>query len=288
MHTTPEGTEDMNNAKAIAAATAQLVDTDQPAAARARSATAGATNQPRTRASEPETDAREHTGVDFSTAIAPLPAAVDEAMQKALPHKYTPELASQIAKDMDARLTGTKCPVYEDCTDTGAGHYDHFSRFEVVDNADASTVIDAGMVANSGSDAGAIVYLQNAEFTDTAALRAKAGQVRDLLDRVERVGDRVLGVGVNALDSIDERIKDDVDRLISLLAYRRRMAIALNPSKSAFTEPEAAQEASAAFSLATRALGAALAVTPDRAGTLMAVDGWLNVVKDEDRGLCDL
>ncbi|MFR0358613.1 hypothetical protein [Streptomyces sediminimaris] len=37
--------------------------------------------------------------------LAVLPAAVDAAMRKTLPHHYTPELARQTAADTAARLT---------------------------------------------------------------------------------------------------------------------------------------------------------------------------------------
>lgn len=264
MVATPDiaGTEDCT--VLVTQLTGAEATTTTPDAARLR-----ATTRVQTLNTEPPDDGtREHTEpwVDLTKLVAAIPTAVDKAMQKTLPRKYTPELASQIAKDMIARLTGAKCPVYEDCTDTDPGHYDHFSRFEVVDDADASTLIDAGMVANSGSDMGAIVYLQNSEFTDTTVLRAKTDKVRDLLDRVERMGDRVLGVDAHALDAMDERIKDDLARLVSLIAYRRRTAITLTSGRSEFTEAEAAQESEAAFGLATMALDAALAATPTGPG----------------------
>jgi len=65
----------------------------------------------RTRAEQPATDgAREHTEPENTvpnrdTFIAALPGAVDEAMQKAIPHLYTPELATQIAKNMATELS---------------------------------------------------------------------------------------------------------------------------------------------------------------------------------------
>lgn len=63
MNVTPEESKTMNNAKAIAAATAQLVDTDQTApASRTRNTETGAGNQQRARADQPTDDgAREHT-----------------------------------------------------------------------------------------------------------------------------------------------------------------------------------------------------------------------------------
>lgn len=68
MHTTPEGTDIMQNTTALAAATAHLVDTDQaPATFRARPAETGAGSQQRTRADQPAEDgAREHTDSETS------------------------------------------------------------------------------------------------------------------------------------------------------------------------------------------------------------------------------
>lgn len=127
--------------------------------------------------------------------VAALPDVVDHAMQTALPHRYTPELAEAIAADVIARLTGDTtmpCPVFRDCADTTPGHYDHHTGdTKVLDDTDGSTILDAGMVANSGSDRHAIVYLRNAEFTDPAAVRAKTAEVRAFLDEVDALADRV-------------------------------------------------------------------------------------------------
>lgn len=127
--------------------------------------------------------------------VAVLPAVVDHAMQTAIPHRYSPELAEAIAADILARLAGDTtlpCPVFRDCTDTAPGHYDHFTHdVKVVDDTDGSTILDAGMVANSGSDRHAIVYLRNAEFTDPAKLREKTAEVRAFLDQVDALADRV-------------------------------------------------------------------------------------------------
>jgi hypothetical protein len=135
----------------------------------------------------------QHTGRDQLTTT--ITAAVHEAMRKTLPHKYTPDLADVIAAQTIANLTGVTsapCPVFRDCTDTTPGHYDHHSGdVKVVDDADGSTILDAGMVANSGSDRHAIVYLRNAEFTDPASVRAKTAEVRAFLDRVDALAERV-------------------------------------------------------------------------------------------------
>jgi phage tail protein X len=135
----------------------------------------------------------QHTGRD--QLIAAIPAAVHEAMRKTLPHKYTPDLADAIAAQTIANLTGVTsapCPAFRDCTDTTPGHFDHFTHdIKVLDDADGSTILDAGMVANSGSDRHVIVYLRNAEFTDPAKLREKTAEVREFLDQVDALADRV-------------------------------------------------------------------------------------------------
>lgn len=132
---------------------------------------------------------------NIDKVIAALPAAIHEAMRKRLPHKYTPDLADAIAAQAIANLTGvtsTPCPAFRDCADTTPGHYDHFTRdIKVVDDSDGSTILDAGMVANSGSNRHVIVYLRNAEFTDPAKVREKTAEMRAFLDEVDALADRV-------------------------------------------------------------------------------------------------
>lgn len=127
--------------------------------------------------------------------IAALPDAVDQAMRETLPRRYTSDLAAAIAAQVIANLTGvssTPCPVFRDCADTTPGHYDHFTHdIKVIDDTDGSTILDAGMVANSGSDRHVIVYLRNAEFTDPESVRAKTAEVRAFLDQVDEMADRV-------------------------------------------------------------------------------------------------
>lgn len=83
------------------------------------------------------------------------------------------------------------CPVFRDCTSAEPGHFDHFSRLEVADDADGSTVLDAGMTALSGDDHHAIVYVRNAEFVDAASVHAATAKLRQLLDEVDRMAVRV-------------------------------------------------------------------------------------------------
>lgn len=143
----------------------------------------------------PRTDAMTDFAAVPGIDPAVLTAAVHEAMRETLPHKYTPDLADAIAAQAIANLTGVTsvpCPVFRDCADTTPGHYDHFTHdIKVLDDSDGSTILDAGMVANSGSDRHAIVYLRNAEFTDPASVRAKTAEVRAFLDEVDEMADRV-------------------------------------------------------------------------------------------------
>lgn len=124
-----------------------------------------------------------------------LTTAVHQAMRKTLPHKYTSDLADAIAAQVIADLSGVTsvpCPVYRDCADNTPGHYDHFTHdTKILDDSDGSTILDAGMVATSGSDQHAIVYLRNAEFTDPASVRAKTAALRAFLDEVDELADRV-------------------------------------------------------------------------------------------------
>jgi hypothetical protein len=154
------------------------------------------TVQPSTAASTSTLDPRgQGAHVDLDSGIAAMTDAVHKAMRETLPHQYTPDLADAIAAQTIASLTGVTsapCPVYRDCTDTTPGHYDHFTRdLKILDDADGSTILDAGMVANSGSDRHVIVYLRNAEFTDPEAVRAKTAEVRAFLDEVDELADRV-------------------------------------------------------------------------------------------------
>lgn len=124
-----------------------------------------------------------------------LVAAIPDAMQQAALKTglCTPEQATAIAADIIARLTSTGCPVFRDCTETEPGHYDHSGHglFKVLDEKGTCTVIDAGMVALSGSDHGAVVCLGIAEFEDVEALKAKTAELRTFLDQVDALADRV-------------------------------------------------------------------------------------------------
>ena len=122
--------------------------------------------------------------------VAAIPEAVQQAAQKT--GLCTPEQAAEITAGIIARLTGAACPVYRDCSVTEPGHYDHSGHsLKAIDDTDGSTVLDAGMVALSGRDRHAIVYVRNAEFTDAASVRAKTAELRRFLDEVDAMADRV-------------------------------------------------------------------------------------------------
>jgi len=208
-----------------------------------------------------------------------LPEAVDQAVRKT-PPGTTPEQAAQIATHMVARLTGTACPVYEDCTEAGPGHYDHFNHCLRVVGEDGETILDAGMVHLSGEGA-PMVYLRNEEFTDAASAHAKTAEVRRLLDQVDAIADRVLGVDADTLTSIDQQITVDTTRLIAMIAARRRTAIKLNPGRTPFAEPETEQVSAAAFQLATEALKVSVEKTQDRPGTLRAMRAYVDLAAEQ-------
>ncbi|KUN03947.1 hypothetical protein AQI95_21140 [Streptomyces yokosukanensis] len=135
-------------------------------------------------------------GVTLDQLCAALPAVVDQAMRTALPGHYSREVAERIAAGMIARLRQryedkpSACQ-YRDCEDTEPGHYDHYNHRLRVTGEDGSTILDAGMAALSGSEAGAVVYVRNEEFTDAAAVRAKTAEIRQLLDEADAMADRV-------------------------------------------------------------------------------------------------
>jgi hypothetical protein len=83
------------------------------------------------------------------------------------------------------------------------------------------------------------------------------------------------------LPQTDELIGDAIPWLIGLMATRRRFAIALEPGKTPFTETETEQTSHAAFSLAARALEAALSTSPNRVETLRAFRSLLDLHDDE-------
>ncbi|UXY28556.1 hypothetical protein [Streptomyces sp. HUAS TT20] len=136
-------------------------------------------------------------GVTLDQLLAALPGAVDQAMRTALPGHYSQEVAERIAAEMIASLrqsrqdTPSACPVYRDCEDRDPGHYDHYNHRLRVTGEDGSTILDAGMAALSGDDTRPVVYLRNEDFADAAAAHAKTAELRQLLDQVDAMADRV-------------------------------------------------------------------------------------------------
>ncbi|WP_369186199.1 hypothetical protein [Streptomyces sp. R08] len=82
------------------------------------------------------------------------------------------------------------CPLYRDCTETGP-HIDHCRHNLKVAGSNECSVLEAGMVALSGGDMRPIVYIHNEEFADAVAVRAKTAELRNLLDQVDAMADRV-------------------------------------------------------------------------------------------------
>ncbi|MGP4012082.1 hypothetical protein [Streptomyces sp. 4N124] len=82
------------------------------------------------------------------------------------------------------------CQLYRDCTETGP-HFDHCRHNLKVAGSDEYPVLEAGMVALSGGDMRAIVYIRNEEFADAVSVRAKTTELRNLLDQVDEMADRV-------------------------------------------------------------------------------------------------
>ncbi|TRO55897.1 hypothetical protein [Streptomyces sp. IB201691-2A2] len=82
------------------------------------------------------------------------------------------------------------CQLYRDCTETGP-HFDHFRHNLKVVGSDEYPVLEAGMVALSGGDMQPIVYIHNEEFADAVSVRAKTSELRNLLDQVDEMADRV-------------------------------------------------------------------------------------------------
>ncbi|MEV6833598.1 hypothetical protein AB0N17_03545 [Streptomyces sp. NPDC051133] len=116
-----------------------------------------------------------------------VPPVDNKPTGRALP--YIPEPSSEHPEN--AAAPGA-CPVFRDCTETAPGHYDHCAHNRKVTEDDGTTpVLTAGMVALSGEDQAAIVYIRNAEFADAASVHAKTAELRRFLDEVDALAVRV-------------------------------------------------------------------------------------------------
>lgn len=129
--------------------------------------------------------------------IAALPEAVNEAMRKAIPHRYTPEIAAQIAETAAGILTGSLCPVWPGiCTDTRPGHYDHFNHQHKVTNKDGQTLLDLSFVQCSDEDGASAAKVclggLNSEDYDPEEIREETAKIRRLLDVADAMADEVM------------------------------------------------------------------------------------------------
>jgi hypothetical protein len=192
--------------------------------------------------------------------IAALPDVIDQSLKTTIPHRYTPELAAQMANRMIANLrrarTGIACPDgITWCEGKAANHADDDEHRHEGPEYSLSGPYVQGAWTNS------LVGFQIAQWPDGEPhlVFQSDGAWPDL-----------------DMPQVDELIADAVPWLTALIATRRRIAIELKPGRTPFTDSEDKQTASAAFDLATRAMDVALAKTEDRAGTLRALRNFLD------------
>ncbi|MEU0740733.1 hypothetical protein [Streptomyces sp. NPDC006134] len=95
-------------------------------------------------------------------------------------------IAQLISRERHKQLA---CALYRDCTETGL-HVDH-SRHNLKVAGSDGPVLEAGMVSLSGEDMHPIIYIRDEEFADAASVRAKTTELRNLLDQVDEMADRV-------------------------------------------------------------------------------------------------
>lgn len=156
-------------------------------------------NAPMTNSATTATAPSTPTGLDRLTAA--LPEVVDQALRDTLPHRYTPELAAQIAETTIGILTGTICPVYPGlCTvtdgedrinaDENGRHFDHTGRTITVpsDTRPEDPEIWAAFVHCSAS-VPKIGFMS--EDLTTGQAREKAQQLRQFADQMDELADQV-------------------------------------------------------------------------------------------------
>ncbi|MGA5371408.1 hypothetical protein ACPCSD_10050 [Streptomyces griseoincarnatus] len=98
-------------------------------------------------------------------------------------------VADQRAEDTAREHTepaGT-CPVYRDCIETGP-HDQHFNHNLRVHSDGGELLADGGMVADED---GPVAYLHREDFHDAASLHAATAKVRQMLDQLDAMADRV-------------------------------------------------------------------------------------------------
>lgn len=99
---------------------------------------------------------------------------------------------SELAQLLNREPSHTpKCRLFPSwCAETGP-HYDHNSDSLKVAREDGELILYAGVIANSGPDMHAIVYIGNEEYTGAPSVRARTAELRSFLDQVDAMADRV-------------------------------------------------------------------------------------------------
>jgi hypothetical protein len=83
------------------------------------------------------------------------------------------------------------CPVFRDCIEAGP-HDHHFNHSLRTRSDGGELLLDAGMVAFSeGNDDRPVVYVGGEDFADAVSVHAATAKLRQLLDEVDRMADRV-------------------------------------------------------------------------------------------------
>jgi hypothetical protein len=208
--------------------------------------------------------------LDRDRAIAALPKVVDEAMQKTLPGHYTPELAAQVADFVAAELRQSAdgpLPAQTPCPDGVAwcdGDPVNHTNDDDHRHQGAEHTLNGSYLCDPSSDGIATFYLAKWHDGEPHLVFQGTGLWADI-----------------NLEQVDELIGDAVPWLTQLIATRRHLAILLNPGSTPFTQTDDQQTASAAFCVATDAIGVALKKSPDPAGLLQAMRTYLDMAETE-------
>lgn len=269
-------------------------------------------DQARERAEQSETDgARGHTettdenslSFDRDKLIAALPEIVDEAMQAAIPHRYSPAVANQIAETMTGILTGALCPVWPTiCTDTTPGHYDHFNHDHKVTDKRGQTLLDVTFTqfSDEDGDGPASISLGGmlSEDYDPSDVRAATEQVRRLLDKADAMADQVMRMQGAAVQSPAERAAVAAEAAVTTTVTTALAGLTTNPRDVAErlhtaiddaqavhlaglgVDPEEAKS-SEAFGTAVYAMVRAVDLAADPKSTARALRSALRMVIDE-------
>ncbi|MFH9038964.1 hypothetical protein ACH4FA_06310 [Streptomyces sp. NPDC017966] len=145
----------------------------------------------------------QHTRARMQDAVRPTgktPYLVDAALKAAdadRPYEKPDPLESALLAAWNAgepeedteQPTGT-CPTYRDCVETGP-HDHHFNHNMRVHSEDGELLLDAGMAAYEGDDDRPVIYLRGEDYNDAASVHAATAKLRQLLDEVDALADRV-------------------------------------------------------------------------------------------------